>query len=203
MDPAALVDERLLGEVVETVNGLVVREGLRATERLGRYLLETVFGGQRPKEEELGEHPSWRALAGSSELRVAPSTLWFSVRTVEQLEQLSEEVGRALSPTHHRHLIGVRDLRRKRRLARRAVAEGWSARKLAEVIRGPVEEAVSSSPPTPGEGLREVREGVDPEQWAVERLGEEPTRSLRRWQTTLRATHRALSHLWERLEEPP
>ena len=129
-----LVDEGLLREAVDRVNQLVTRRGLRGVVRLGRFLLETFFGGEVGRFRAEGEtDPSWRALVSDPRIVVAHSTLWAAVRTVGQLEELGP-VGRKLSPTHHRRLFAVDDLPVKRLLARRSVAEGWSSRQLEAAI---------------------------------------------------------------------
>ena len=120
VDPAALVDENLVRQAVARVNALVLREGLKATVRLGRYLRDTVLGGELAGLEGEGT-PTWRALAAAPEFQVAPSTLWSAVKTVEQLGLLSREVGRALSVSHQREVVAVGDLAQKRALAASAV----------------------------------------------------------------------------------
>lgn len=133
--------------VVDEINRLSLRGGLRAVERLGRYLLATLFDGDPARfAVEHEAHATWRALGRHPRLRPSRSSLWYAVRTVEQLERLPPEVGRRLSATHHRHLTplepGVRA-----ELAVRSVEEGWTVRELrAEIARRkPVEPAPSQS----------------------------------------------------------
>lgn len=200
VDPSKLVDENLVRRALGEVNALVLREGLRATVRLGRYLLETVLQGDPAGLDGAGT-PTWQALSSSSELRVAPSTLWFAVKTVEQLEQLPPDVGRALSPSHHRRLVGVRDLPHKLELAARAVDEGWTVRQLEEAIGG-----AATPPRRTRDPLSKARAGIaalDLDAFATEALAREPRRRLLRWRRDLRGARAALHSALERLEELP
>ena len=200
VDPAVLVDENLVRQAVAGVNALVLREGLKATVKLGRYLLDTVLGGEAAGLDGEGT-PTWRALAAAPELRVAPSTLWFAVKTVEQLGLLSREVGRALSVSHHRELVAVDDVPRKRELARRAVEEGWTVRQLRAAIDGH-----TAPPPPPPDPIARVRAGLaglDVDGFGPEVLAAEPRRRLLRWRRDLRQSRAALNALLRRLGEEP
>ena len=124
-----------LDEVVAEVNRLTLRSGLKAVERLGRYLLETFFEGETGRfVDEHGDHATWRALERHPQLTPAASTLWYAVRTVEQLEELPAGIGRQLTANHHRPLIHL-DAGPRLELAEAAVREGWSVRRLRAEIK--------------------------------------------------------------------
>lgn len=130
------MSELSVDDVVAEVNRLTLRTGLKAVERLGRYLLETFFDGDTGRFARLhGEHATWRALGKHPKLTSSASTLWFAVRTVEQLEQLPAEIGRRLTATHHRYLIPL-DEGLRHELSVVAARDGWSVRQLrAEIAR--------------------------------------------------------------------
>ena len=124
-----------LDDAVAEVNRLTLKSGLKAVERLGRYLLETFFEGDTGRfVGEHGAHATWRALERHPQLTPAASTLWYAVRTVEQLEELPAEVGRQLTANHHRPLIHL-DAGLKLELAWAVVREGWSVRRLRAEIK--------------------------------------------------------------------
>lgn len=124
---------RLEAAVIE-VNRLSLRTGLKAVERLGRYLLDAFFEGDIEQfTRGHGEHATWRALARHPQLTPSASTLWFAVRTVEQLEQLPAGIGRNLTATHHRHLIPL-DGPLRLELAEAAAHEGWTVHRLRAEI---------------------------------------------------------------------
>lgn len=200
IDSVALVDESLVRDAVAEVNTLVLREGLRATVKLGKYLLKTVLRGSLADLDGEGT-PTWRALAASPELTVAPSTLWFAVKTVEQLELLPREVGRALSPSHHRRLVAVQDLERKRELAARAAEEGWTVRQLDVAIGN--RPAPAPAVRDPLAGVRAGIGGLDLDAFGADALAAEPRRRLLRWRRDLREARSSLHTLLDRLGVEP
>ena len=124
-----------LDDAVAEVNRLTLKSGLKAVERLGRYLLETFFEGETGRfVDEHGDHATWRALERHPQLTPAASTLWYAVRTVEQLEELPAGIGRQLTANHHRPLIHL-DAGLKLELAWAVVREGWSVRRLRAEIK--------------------------------------------------------------------
>ena len=148
-----LVDHHLLRVAVEEINAMTLRDGLEGVVALGRWVLETFFGGDSERfEVERGSQPTWRALGRHPALGVSTTELWYAVRIVEQLDELPRRIGRALTPSHHRLLLTVEERRTKRRLARAAVEGGWGVRELAAEIG-------ALSPATPQGEVAGVRLG--------------------------------------------
>ena len=138
---------------VEEINAMTLRHGLEGVVALGRWVLETFFGGDSERfEVERGSQPTWRALGRHPALGVSTTELWYAVRIVEQLDELPRRIGRALTPSHHRLLLTVEERRTKRRLARAAVEGGWGVRELAAEIG-------ALSPATPQGEVAGVRLG--------------------------------------------
>ncbi len=174
----AEVDGGLVEEAVDWINGATRRAGLEVALAVGRYVEESLFlgagasgGGGRPAGqaravERRREHRTYRALAEHPRLEMGASTLWSCVQLVGQMELLGEELGRRLSWSAHRELMGVRDRRARRRLAERASEAAWGRERLrAEVgkVRAKQRGARTGRPPTPSwrKGMARVRKGLE------------------------------------------
>lgn len=131
---AAKVDKKLLDEVVEHVNHLHTAKGLELARAMGEYLVKTLFGGKLENFGAEKKHASWRALAERDDILVSHSTLWYSVAILAQLRQLPEDIGTALSVSHHRRLLPVRDAKAKETLAKRVVEEGLTIAQLEKEV---------------------------------------------------------------------
>ena len=133
---ATKVDDKLVDSAVEEINRLHSAKGLELARAMGEYLVKTFFGGDLDNFGVEKSHASWRALANREDLQVSHSTLWFSVAILAQLRQLPEDVGTALSVSHHRLLVPVRDPKAKERVARKAVEQGLTVSQFeAEVAK--------------------------------------------------------------------
>jgi hypothetical protein len=148
----AVVDD-LADEAVAHLNALHVRAGLEAARETGRFILDTFFAGSLEAFEARGlAHATFRSLAERLDLRVSYVYLWRAVRVMAQMDRLPPEVCEALPYTHHTLLLPLRE-DRKEELARRAVAESWSKRRLEVEIDGLRE---------PQEGPRRGRPALPP-----------------------------------------
>jgi hypothetical protein len=131
-----VLDRRLLDEAVRQINEIHARGAVNTARELGQYLLHTFFADRIEEwHSNARKHLSFRALASRSDLSVHFTTLWRSVALVEQLQQLPLEVGEALSPSHHRALLAVRDVDLKRRLAHKAAKDRWSFAALSAHLK--------------------------------------------------------------------
>jgi hypothetical protein len=133
---ADAVDKHLLDEAVAELNAIATAKGLEASRALAECVLRTFFGGKldafRPNEKK---HLSWRALAKRKGLRVGHSNLSSSVRVLDQLRLLPDNIGAALPVSHHRRLLVVKDADAKLRLAEKAVGEKLSVKDLEAEVK--------------------------------------------------------------------
>lgn len=135
--PAALPnDEPPLDEVVDTINRLYIAGGLQVALSIGRYLIDTFFGGDPQVFRDVGRKAtSFRKLAARDDLRVSHSFLWYACSIVGQLDEIPQEVREALPISHHRALLPLRDAEAKAVLARRIVDEDLSRREVEGEVR--------------------------------------------------------------------
>ena len=141
------VDERAVDAAVPRLRALYVAKTLEAAEAVGRFLLESFYGGEVAHWRTLGTaHASMQALSRRSGLGMSGSHLWRCLRLVEQLESMDGSVGRRLSVTHHRLLYKVEDEGLKGRLAAEAVAEGWDTGELERRVSRAVGPAAPGRP---------------------------------------------------------
>ncbi len=131
---AAAADDALLDQVVADINRLHTAKGLELARALGEYLVGAFFGGSLDNFKVERSHASWRALAERADLQVSHSTLWYSVSILAQLRELPEEIGSALSVSHHRRLLPVRDAKAKQTIATKAVDQGLSVNQLEKLV---------------------------------------------------------------------
>lgn len=157
----------LLDEVVAQINHLYVIKGLELAVEVGEYLIDRIFDGDPEQFRDRGsKDASFRKLAARDDLKVSHAFLWSACAIVVQRDALPEDLRDALSVSHHRALLPLKDEASKVDLARRAVEEGLSKRELqAEVERVRAETgAVSRAgrPPLPAvvKGLNRVAAAV-------------------------------------------
>jgi hypothetical protein len=132
---AAALAPELLDRAVDDINRLYRAHGLETARAIGEYVVATFFAGDL--DAALGRarsHATWRALADRDDLLVSHSHLWSCVQVLEQRRRLPEGVGAALSISHHRRLLSVRDTEARARLAEAAVAEELTVRELEERV---------------------------------------------------------------------
>jgi hypothetical protein len=82
-----------------------------------------------------GRHVTFRALAKREDLRVAYTTIWYSVAVLDQLRCLPADIATALPLSHHKLLVPVKDEELKRRLAERAVQQALPVREFSAVVK--------------------------------------------------------------------
>ena len=129
------VDTDLVAAAVARINELHSSHSLALTCAIGRYVIDTFFGGDPSACHRRGsEHASFRALVARADLSVSASNLWRSVAVVEQLAMLPAEVADALPVSHHKLLLPVKDPEAKVSLATQAAKEHLSKRELAERV---------------------------------------------------------------------
>ncbi|MFH1467649.1 MAG: hypothetical protein ABIO70_24905 [Pseudomonadota bacterium] len=126
----------LLDQAVAEINRIYVAKGLEMARTLGSYVLATFFGDDLDSFHAREKaHVTFRALGQREDLRVAYTTIWYSVAILGQLRQLPEDIAGALPLSHHKLLLPVHDDKAKLALARKAVREGMSSRELAAAIK--------------------------------------------------------------------
>lgn len=131
-----VVEDELVRTAVAHINGIKRAAGLEAALAIGEYLLGTFFGGDLEAfHERQGAHLSYRALQRQADLEVSASSLWYSVALIEHLQLLPGEMKERLSLSHHRLLVGVKDVEQRRALAQRAAEEGLSRRALEREVQ--------------------------------------------------------------------
>ena len=124
-----------VGEAVRWLNAAVRRHGVALAREVRDYVLDRFFAGsfEAFADPGRGKPLSFRALTARADLAVSRTTLQALVRVGEQVRSMAPAVAEALTIKHHRVLLPVQDAALKADLAARAVREGWSAARLAEV----------------------------------------------------------------------
>ncbi len=128
------MDKALVDQAVEDLNAMYTAKGLELARAMGEYVLENFFGGDLTNLQKDQSHVSWRALAQRKDLRMSYSTLWSSVAVLGQLRTLPEDVGEALTVSHHRRLVAITDTNAKLRIAKKAVKNELTVKQLEEEI---------------------------------------------------------------------
>jgi hypothetical protein len=125
------VSERI-ERAVEVVNAACQKSALEAAVATGRFLLDEFYGGSYSayRRQRTGRSPL-RTLAEHPDLAVSASFLSRAIGVAHQMDELPQPVAARLSLEQHRALLGL-PADAKRFLANRAIAEGWSARRLAK-----------------------------------------------------------------------
>jgi hypothetical protein len=161
------VDEALLKRCVMAIRALYGQGGLEASRQIGELLLRTFFAGdsehfERPRRF----HATYRALLSSSDLPASNSFLWYSIRLIEHLELLPDEIADVLPLSHHRLLMHIHDPDVRIQMAQLAADNGWSKRRLETAVREATPRSRRRSagrPRTPSfvKGLRQLNEAVE------------------------------------------
>jgi len=157
---AAQLDEALLDEAVRDLNGIQLKKKLELVVAVGNYVLRVFFAGQfEAFRQRRKKHVTFRQLGRHVDLRMSATVLYNAVAVTEQLDQLPEELGKALGFSKHKALLPVTDLQCKLELAQLAVEEGLTVRRLRHVV-SQVDEVLKrrrGGRPTLPDGVKEVR----------------------------------------------
>ncbi len=162
------VDDRLLDGVVLSINQVHATKGLETALSFAVLLLGAFFDGDL--EQYRGRHRrhmSFRAMAERADLSVSWSTLYYSLAVLDQLDQIPAEVASALSFSHHRLLLPVKDPELKAELALKAYQEQLTVREFsatvqeARLLDAPVRRPGRRRLPAVVKGMRRLRKAVE------------------------------------------
>ena len=118
------VDDDILDRAVADLNAIYVTKGLETAVAIGEYVLDAFFDGDLTRARNTRKrHVSFRALGNRVDLLVSYSFISNALGVIEQIELLPGDVVGALTLTHHKLLLPVRDLGTKVKLARMAAAQ--------------------------------------------------------------------------------
>ena len=158
------LDEALVARAAADISRIYEVNGLRTYLEVGRYILDTFFGGDaRAFEERAGGHLSYRELAKQPDMPFGHDMLSKSVRVVDLVGRLPPEAASRLTMTHHIRLLSVRDTERRLELARQAADEQWTTRELEAKVRKEVKPAGSGRPRKPAvvKALTRISKALD------------------------------------------
>lgn len=140
-----VVDRQLVEGAVRRINRAFDAHSLHAMTDVGRFVLDTFFAGDMERFRHRGRrHRSFDALADHRHLLPSRVALWRAVSVCDQLRHLPPELADGLPFTHHTLLLAVHDPAQKLALARTAIAERWSRRRLEAEVRALTDETKRS-----------------------------------------------------------
>lgn len=162
------VDDCLLDGVVLSINQVHATKGLETALSFAALLLGAFFDGdlEQYRQRHRG-HMSFRAMAERADLSVSWSTLYYSLAVLDQLDQIPAQAAPALSFSHHRLLLPVKDPELKAELALRAWQEQLTVRELAASVQearlmdAPVRRPGRKRLPAVVKGVRRLRKAVE------------------------------------------
>lgn len=134
--PLAAADQAVLDNAVAYLNQAMCESGVRLAVVVSDYVVATFFGGDPAKLSVRSSHKgaSYYALCQRDDLEMGRATLQRLVRIGLQVKQLPPELGSALTPGQHRALLVVEEPAQKVELAKKALAEHWTAEQLEDVV---------------------------------------------------------------------
>jgi hypothetical protein len=129
---AALVDGAVLW-----LNRSVHASGVQLAVQVSDFVLSTFFGGNYDQfqSNDPTKPVTFAALCQREDLAISEHTLYRLVRIGREVGLLPQDVGEALSLSHHRLLLAVDDTSTRRSLAKQAAKQGWSVEELANAIK--------------------------------------------------------------------
>ncbi|MCA9494135.1 MAG: hypothetical protein KC621_29610 [Myxococcales bacterium] len=134
------VDRDLVDAAVRRINGAFDASSLRAVTEVGRFVLDTFFGGDVRRFRARGRrHRSFAALSDHRHLLPSRVALWRAVSVCDQVRSLPSEVATALPYTHHTLLLSLQDPAQKLSLATAAIEGRWTRRRLEAEVRAKTE----------------------------------------------------------------
>ena len=130
-----MLEHTLVDKAVAELKQIKVHNGLEEARAIGRCVLSHFFEGNvEVFREKRGRHISFRKLSDRRDLPYSYGKLYAAVMVTAQLEQLPSDIAWALSFTHHRMLLRVKELPTKLLLAQTAVERKLSSRAFLAVV---------------------------------------------------------------------
>jgi hypothetical protein len=141
-------DAALVNGAVQWLNRTVHASGVQLALQVSDYVLSTFFGGDYDEFQSTDRTKpvTFAALCRHEDLEVSEQTLYRLVRIGREVGLLPQDVGEALSLTHHRLLLAVDDTSTRHSLAIQAAEERWTVDALSAAIK----EAQPADPKRPG-----------------------------------------------------
>jgi hypothetical protein len=161
-----VLDADLVQRCVASIRVLYDQGGLESSRQIGELLLQSFFNGDSEKFERTRRfHVSYRSLLSAKDLPASNSFLWYSIRLIDHLKLLPDELSGMLALSHHRLLMHIHQPEIRIHMARMAVEKGWSKRNLEAAVReaSPRSRRRPGRPRTPAfvKGLRQLNEAVE------------------------------------------
>ncbi len=136
------VDDALVAAAVAEINTAWATGHLAAALHVGDLIVERFFDGSAQNAHSRSRtHASFKALEKHPGLRMKATDLWYAISIFEQYPSLEAAVADALSVGHHRQLVHVSDVERRREYARQAVENGLTVAELRRAIQTAQNEA--------------------------------------------------------------
>lgn len=124
-----------LDGVVAQINRVVHRRGLQTAVEIATIVVDAFFDGDIANfRTASGKNIDFQRLCEREDLELSYHQLWTAVSVAAQLDELPDEVGQALSVSHHRALLSVSDAQARLQLATTAAEQGWSRRQLLDEV---------------------------------------------------------------------
>ncbi len=125
-----------LDDVVRHINQLYAAGSLMTALKIGEFIIDTFFEGDAQGFELRRERRgAFTELKNRTDLHTSFASLYFSVRVYSQWKAIPGGFGRALSFTHHKALLPLRDVEVKVALAEQAEAERWTVKTLKAKVQ--------------------------------------------------------------------
>jgi hypothetical protein len=130
------VNHCAIDRAVTELNAIAIRGGLETVCRVGQYLVDNFGGGDIERFQRRGRRStSFRKLAEREDLLISASALCRSVGVLAQVQRLPRELAWALTETHHKILLPVRDDQAEFELAQDAVDQAMNTRDFSDAVR--------------------------------------------------------------------
>jgi len=131
------VDIDMLDRAVHALNNIYTNKGLEMYQEVAEYILTNFFGNDLEQYNKHGnKHATYNALKTRDDfLLKSSSQFWYAVEIREQCKLLPDGTGEALSVSHHRRLVHVKDNKLKEKLAKKAVSKSFTVKQLEDEIK--------------------------------------------------------------------
>lgn len=148
-----VLDEELVDAAVRDLNLIVRTKEAEKAQAVAEYVLDHFFAGDLDLYLSRGaDHVSLRRLTDHPRLNFSHTFLSASLRVLDQLRQIPEELTSTLSFSHQRALLTVRSVEQKVELARMVGESGMSYRALMakiETLQPPKRKNPTTKTPPP------------------------------------------------------